>query len=37
MFDVIFTDLGMPYMDGREVIRAVKPESPQTPVVLLTG
>jgi signal transduction histidine kinase/ActR/RegA family two-component response regulator len=36
-FDVIFTDLGMPYVDGREVVAAVKRESPGTPVVMLTG
>jgi CheY-like chemotaxis protein len=36
-FDIVFTDLGMPYMDGREVARFVKQESPRTPVVLLTG
>jgi signal transduction histidine kinase/ActR/RegA family two-component response regulator/HAMP domain-containing protein len=36
-FDVIFTDLGMPYVDGREVAAAVKRESPGTPVVMLTG
>jgi GAF domain-containing protein/ActR/RegA family two-component response regulator/anti-sigma regulatory factor (Ser/Thr protein kinase) len=36
-FDVIFTDLGMPYVNGREVARAVKRESPDTPVILLTG
>jgi CheY-like chemotaxis protein len=36
-FDVVMTDLGMPYVDGREVARTVKQESPRTPVVLLTG
>ena len=36
-FDVIFTDLGMPHVDGREVAAAVKRESPHTPVILLTG
>jgi signal transduction histidine kinase/HAMP domain-containing protein len=36
-FDVVITDLGMPYMDGRQVARAVKLESPDTPVVMLTG
>ena len=36
-FDVVITDLGMPYMDGREVARMVKQESPDTTVVLLTG
>ncbi|HWN96421.1 MAG TPA: ATP-binding protein [Methylomirabilota bacterium] len=36
-FDVVITDLGMPAMDGREVARKIKVQSPQTPVVLLTG
>jgi signal transduction histidine kinase/ActR/RegA family two-component response regulator/HAMP domain-containing protein len=36
-FDVVITDLGMPYMDGHEVAAAVKHESPGTPVVMLTG
>jgi signal transduction histidine kinase/AmiR/NasT family two-component response regulator/HAMP domain-containing protein len=36
-FDVVITDLGMPYLDGRQVARAVKQESPSTPVVMLTG
>jgi CheY-like chemotaxis protein len=34
---LVITDLGMPYVDGRKVATAVKTESPQTPVVLLTG
>jgi signal transduction histidine kinase/CheY-like chemotaxis protein/PAS domain-containing protein len=33
----VITDLGMPYVDGRSVARAVKQCSPGTPVVLLTG
>ncbi|HSY19874.1 MAG TPA: ATP-binding protein [Candidatus Acidoferrales bacterium] len=36
-FDVVITDLGMPYLDGRQVAKAVKQESPGTPVVMLTG
>ena len=36
-FNVVFTDLGMPYLDGRQVAKALKQESPATPVVLLTG
>src|SRR5204863_1010748 len=36
-FDVIITDLGMPYVDGRQVTKVVKHESPDTPVVMLTG
>jgi CheY-like chemotaxis protein len=36
-FDVVITDLGMPYVDGRQVAQRVKGQSPQTPVILLTG
>ncbi len=36
-FDLVITDLGMPYVDGRKVAAAVKSASPGTPVVMLTG
>ncbi|MBI1176300.1 response regulator [bacterium] len=36
-FDVVITDLGMPYLDGRKVASAVKATAPSTPVILLTG
>ena len=36
-FDVVFTDLGMPYFDGRQVAKVLKRESPSTPVIMLTG
>ena len=36
-FDVVVTDLGMPYVDGRQVASGVKELSPSTPVILLTG
>jgi len=36
-FDVVITDLGMPYVDGRQVAQTVKNDSPQTPVIMLTG
>jgi CheY-like chemotaxis protein len=36
-FDAVITDLGMPYIDGRQVAAAVKGASPSTPVILLTG
>ncbi|HEY4263513.1 MAG TPA: response regulator, partial [Schlesneria sp.] len=36
-FDVVFTDLGMPSVDGRQVSSSVKAASPSTPVILLTG
>jgi signal transduction histidine kinase len=36
-FDVVLTDLGMPYVDGRQVAAAVRAIAPQTPIILLTG
>jgi signal transduction histidine kinase len=36
-FDVVITDLGMPYVDGRQVIASVRAASPRTPIILLTG
>lgn len=36
-FDAVITDLGMPYVDGREVAATIKRESPGTPVIMLTG
>jgi signal transduction histidine kinase/ActR/RegA family two-component response regulator len=36
-FDLVITDLGMPYVDGRKVASAIKALSPATPVILLTG
>jgi len=36
-FDIMVTDLGMPYVDGNQVARAAKEMSPSTTVVLLTG
>jgi PAS domain S-box-containing protein len=36
-FPVVITDLGMPYVDGRSVARAVKTLSGDTVVILLTG
>jgi signal transduction histidine kinase/CheY-like chemotaxis protein len=35
--EAVITDLGMPYVDGRQVAAAVKAASPTTPVILLTG
>ena len=34
---MVITDLGMPYVDGRQVAAAVKAACPQTLVLLLTG
>ncbi len=36
-FDLVITDLGMPYVDGRGVASAVKALAPSMPVILLTG
>jgi CheY-like chemotaxis protein len=36
-FEFVFTDLGMPHVDGRTVAAAIKARSPRTPVVMLTG
>jgi len=36
-FAVVITDLGMPYVDGRQVATAVKTACRDTPVILLTG
>jgi signal transduction histidine kinase/ActR/RegA family two-component response regulator len=36
-FDMVITDLGMPEMDGHHVARAIKAESPRTPIIMLTG
>ena len=36
-FDVVITDLGMPYMDGHQLARTIKTEAPQTPIIMMTG
>ena len=36
-FSAVVTDLGMPYIDGRQVANAVKTIAPDAPVILLTG
>jgi signal transduction histidine kinase len=36
-FDLVITDLGMPYIDGRAVADAIKTASPDLPVIMLTG
>jgi signal transduction histidine kinase/ActR/RegA family two-component response regulator len=36
-FDIVITDLGMPYVDGAQVVQAIKNISSATPVILLTG
>ncbi len=36
-FDLVITDLGMPYVDGRKVASAIKAFDEATPVIMLTG
>jgi len=36
-FDVVFTDIRMPGMDGLEVAERIKARCPWTPVVVITG
>jgi CheY-like chemotaxis protein len=36
-YEVVITDMGMPEMDGQQVARTIKGESPNTPVILMTG
>ncbi len=36
-YEVVITDLGMPDIDGQHVARAIKAESPNTPVIMMTG
>jgi signal transduction histidine kinase/ActR/RegA family two-component response regulator len=36
-FAVVITDLGMPYVDGRQVASTIKGISPTTPIIMLTG
>src|SRR5207237_4153696 len=36
-FDVVFTDLAMPEMDGWETARAIRQQNANLPVVLVTG
>ncbi|MBE9573626.1 MAG: response regulator [Proteobacteria bacterium] len=36
-FELVFTDMHMPGMDGWTLARRIKDKSPNTPVVLITG
>jgi signal transduction histidine kinase/ActR/RegA family two-component response regulator len=36
-FDVVITDLGMPYVDGRKVATRVRQLSARVPIIMLTG
>jgi two-component system, NtrC family, nitrogen regulation response regulator NtrX len=36
-YELVFTDLRMPNMDGIDLLRAIKLEHPELPVVVVTG
>jgi len=36
-YESVITDLGMPDIDGQQVARTIKAESPRTPVIMMTG
>jgi PAS domain S-box-containing protein len=36
-FDIVITDLGMPYVDGRKVAARIRQLDPRVPIVMLTG
>ena len=36
-YDMVFTDLRMPKMDGIDLLKAIKNEHPDLPVVVITG
>ena len=36
-FDLVFTDLGMPEMNGRQLARELRARHPDLPIILLTG
>jgi signal transduction histidine kinase len=36
-FDIVITDLGMPHVDGRQVVDSVRASTPDTPIIMLTG
>jgi len=36
-YETVITDLGMPDIDGHQVARTIKAESPGTPVIMMTG
>jgi signal transduction histidine kinase/ActR/RegA family two-component response regulator len=37
VFPVVITDLGMPHVDGRAVVAAIKAAAPATVIIMLTG
>jgi CheY-like chemotaxis protein len=36
-FHIVVTDLGMPNMDGHQLARAIRAETPKMPIVMMTG
>ena len=36
-FDVVITDLGMPYIDGRKVAARIRQLDTRVPIIMLTG
>ena len=36
-FDAVFTDLGMPGVNGWDLVHSIKARAPETPVVIVTG
>jgi two-component system response regulator AtoC len=36
-YDLVFLDIGLPGKSGIDVLREIKAESPETPVVMMTG
>jgi CheY-like chemotaxis protein len=36
-YDVVITDFGMPEINGHQLARIIKAESPATPIVMMTG
>lgn len=36
-YEAVITDLGMPGLDGRQVAKAIKTDSPHMPIIMMTG
>jgi CheY-like chemotaxis protein len=36
-FHAVITDLGMPEMDGKQLAKSIKAQSPKTPIIMMTG